>query len=372
MSHALESDFLPSASEMSTVAECPGMPALKQRLHHEGRLLDLGSPASERGSEGHLGIAGEEYDEEVVEEASVEEANALETSMYRDWLERIGDERIGDPVREERLFGHIGVEPIFTAKPDMHVQSLDSPRGLVIDHKLGFEEVPPPAVNLQIWTQVAAIAENKGLEEVSADICQPAIWKQPRLAVYSGLVLRAAVNTVRRISLTSIYHPKLIAGPHCGSCPARSGCMTGIAWANRQKQFAAEIVDKVATLDPVRSDMVYEGLGSAIKILAATKKLLVARKREDSSFMSGYKFISGRRSVENTALAIARLEDEGISRNVLESALKFSVSQVDKLIQKHFRIPEQAAKEKLSGILSGLINTAEPSLRRKNSKELAE
>lgn len=369
----LEQEWLPSASTMWLTRQCSGMPAMQQRLHREGMLLDLDSSAAQRGREGHEGIAGEEYDEEVVEESSVEEANALETSIYQDWVERIiGDERIGDPVREERVFGHVGIEPIFTAKPDLYVGSLDSPRGLVVDHKLGFEEVPAPEANIQIWTQVAALSETHGLSEVSGDVCQPAIWPHPRLTIFSGAFLNAVIGQVKGIALNAIYHPKLRPGVHCGACPARMGCMVGIAWANKQKEFAAEIEERIATLDPVKSDMVYDGLGSAIKILAAVKKLMVARKRQDQNFIPSHKWISGRRSVEDVPLAIERLVDEGISREAQEAAMNFSVSELDKLIKRHFGLNDQGAKERLGSILVGIIKTAESTLRKKSSKELTQ
>lgn len=368
----LDQNFLPSSSTMALTRECSGMPAMRQRLHHEGMLLDLDSTAAERGRAGHEGIAGEDYDEETVEQVDVEEANALETSIYRDWLEKVGDEKIGPVVREERLFGHVGLEPIFTAKPDMRVESEDSPVGLVVDHKLGFEEVDPPEANLQIWTQVAAIAmQPRGLEKIWGDVCQPAIHKHPRLTLFDGLFLQTVIQEIKTISLRAIYHPKLHAGIHCGNCPARGGCMTGIAYANKMKLFAEEIVEKVAQIDPVKSDMVYEGLGSAIKILGAVKKLMVVTRRNDPKFLPGYKWINGRRSIDNTPLAIAILQDSGMTRNVLESSLKFTISELDKLIKKHFGLTEEGAKERLGGILAGLIKTADPSLRKKNRNELA-
>jgi hypothetical protein len=366
----LEQEFLPSASSMWLVRECSGMPAMQQRLHNEGMLLDMDTPAAERGREGHEGIAGEEYDEELIEEASVEEANALETSIYREWLEHIGDEKIDQPERENRFFGHISIEPIFTAKPDLFIKSLDSPRGLVIDHKLGFDEVDPPEINLQTWTQVAAVSDQYYLEEVAGDICQPGIHQKPRISYYSGQWLKDVKKEITRISLSAIYEHKLRPGVHCGYCPARMGCMAGIAWANKQKQFAEQITEKVALLDPVKSDMVYEGLGSAIKILAAVKKLMVAKRREDQNFLPGHKWINGRRSVENTPLAIARLMDEGMNLAVLESSLNFVVGDLTKVIKNHFNITESAAKEKMGELLAGLIKTAPSTLRKKGPKEL--
>ena len=222
-----ERESLPSASSVQRLMLCPA----SHRMTLQARGM--------RQEAGESGGKGDEWREQgtAMHDAIFNQTAAkLETDQerqnyskimrrFREFLGGWGAMNDDSIIREERLWLHHGIEPIFSGRPDYIRISPNHKRSAIVDFKSLWNKAPEPIENDQLWSQAVLLAaEDTAIQEFTLQIISPNYVYKPHLVTRQEVV--DYENKLRyMLSLTRVETAPKVNDQckHCGGlliCPA--------------------------------------------------------------------------------------------------------------------------------------------------------
>lgn len=383
----------PSGSSVYRVRNCPGS--------HKRELLfpEKNAKDAKTGDRIHAHLAG------ALSRGMLNAQEAQTADMCREQEERLVAEWSNGEgvqvVREQRLgltaYGKVievtpetKAEIVFTAQFDvLHIQE---ERGIVLDYKSLFGDVPDAVDNEQIWSNAYLVAEKYKLKSVRGGIIQPRVGK-PTIVDFDEQGLAQAKSFVHSVLDAEIKATidDVSAGEWCKYCKAKLGCPAYAA--AREKELAVFNPDQIAHLDRrglygammgVAGQMSDEELigrfqGLAIPSLypQIIKDEMRRRAAEKANFPYEERAVreKGNREITDAQKAFALLQNLHITEADMISASTVSVTKLQEFVrirsgQKsvssngaiRYNLTDKQAKEQMALALGDVLQNKEPPL----------
>jgi hypothetical protein len=213
-------DSLPSASAVQRLMQCQA----SHRMTLKARAM--------RQEAGESGGKGDEWRDKgtAMHDAIFKQSSAdLETDQdrmdyskimkrFREFLGGWGAMNDDTVIREERLWLHHEITPIFSGRPDYIRISPNRKRAAIIDFKSLWNKAPEPRENDQLWSQAVLLAaEEPEVQEFTFQIISPHYVYQPHLANRMEVLdYEVKLRTMLSVAEREGNQPK--TGDYCKHC----------------------------------------------------------------------------------------------------------------------------------------------------------
>lgn len=306
---------------------------------------------------------------DTVDIARDQELSLVESVISGEWTDRPSFVE----YREKRLFYHVAGDPLFTGQPDVvYVFNDDDRTALILDYKMGFMEVQPSSVNLQLRGAALLAWQNYGSKRVYVSIIQPRLAKWYAPALYELDDLQAARDEIKQL-MVAIHSPEAKANPSAEACRHCSAKLICKAAYNPSTQISTRQKDVVVSLgDRDLSAFGKLALQAEIIIKAAKEELKARVMRCPGDFPDWYLQPTGSQSsVEDSQEAYARFQDL-LSDKEFSNICKPSITGLTELVRTITGMSRHSARMEVERRLAGLLikKAKEPSLKRKNEWEM--
>ena len=280
-----ERDDLPSASGVYRLMNCQASHrmTLKARgmRQEAGESGGKGEQWREQGNAMHDAIfnqsaAGLETDQERMDYSKL-------MKRFRDFLGGWGADNDDTVIREERLWLHQEITPIFSGRPDYCRISKSGRRAAIVEFKSLWNKEVEPAENDQLWSQAVLLAAILDCQEFTLQIISPHYTYKPHL-VTRHEIEDYEIRLRMALSLAQLEKEPPRTGPwckHCGGimiCPAiaREAAMTTTHPSELKLENAGKLLARL------------ERMEKYIKEVREYYKLVIAK---DPEAIPGWKII---------------------------------------------------------------------------------
>ena len=222
-----ERDSLPSASAVQRLMQCQASHrmTLKARAMRQeaGESGGKGDEWRDKGTAMHDAIFKQSAADLETDQDRMDYSKIMK--RFREFLGGWGAMNDDTVIREERLWLHQEIEPIFSGRPDYMRISPNHKRAAIVDFKSLWNKAPEPRENDQLWSQAVLLAnEDEQIQDFTFQIISPHYTYKPHLATREE-VKDYEVKLRTMLSLAQVDSPPKTGDQckHCGGlliCPA--------------------------------------------------------------------------------------------------------------------------------------------------------
>jgi RecB family exonuclease len=344
---------LPSASAFRRYELCAGSFQLEQEAKRLGQAAHETSPAAERGTLIHAYLAGEPDEdgkEIVLTDTERTTADFLQERAQGE-VERIFGNESVEVLNEKRLWLKLNGQRMLSGRFDRVVYTLSV--ALIQDFKTGWREPDPAEQNAQM--KVLAVLVALHLPSVKEVIVQ--IISGPYGVCEARYDRSALAKAWEEIvgTLKAIQEPSAALSPSseaCQFCPAINIC-----------QAVKDLIVPVAKTqvsalpDGARGAKLLDEVELLQEHLDSIREYYAARLTADPAFdLPGYAMVPGvvRREVRDWDAARQRL-GEWLELDEINGAANYRLGDLEKALGKKLSLRGKELKERMNGILHGLV-----------------
>lgn len=359
-----ERQGLPSASGIERLSLCPGSFKLEQQC------ADNPTPDSDRGTRIAAWLASDRKAplENPEEQEAADGIAAVEEWAISIWLHSIGAKEYKF-VREERLWLLDGKgDPVCSGQADVYLVAGD--RGLVLDHKAGWQNTSESTVNRQLRTNAVILSDKERLRAVTVAIIQPFHTNKPQFTYYEGDTLgRARLELLADIHYATKQEAPLVAGDkQCQFCRAALICP---ARREQLNQLAVTTIHETGlTVSNQELAALRDKCGPAKKLIAAIEKECFERAQQDPESWRelGFEITTskGRNEITDLPAVTEKLASYGVPWADISARCKMSKGAVKDLLRPFVKILPMTLKDAEWSVLKDNTATKEgkPRLQR--------
>ncbi len=339
MTHAEETQGLPSASGMERIALCPGSFALEAQCPEPPE-----SPEAASGTKIHAALAGDLIARDSLTDEERETYDACE-GLAGQLMDQYG----GTPhSMEKRLWSPSF--PTYSGKYDRLIEFSDG--WLAKDFKTGRGEVTPAESNWQLRALAVLVADNMPTDRyVVVAIIQPNGYPQVTQAVYYLEDIQTARVQISHI-LEQAYAPDAPRIPSiqaCKYCRAKGICPeanAGVLDVAKREPLSLQ------TLNPQQLGEFMDACDRAEAVIEEGRRLAKERLKADPTSVAGYRLKPGavKRSVKSVSGAFEALKGT-LSRTEFESASSVSLGALATVYKEVTGCTQAAAEEAVAVVL---------------------
>jgi hypothetical protein len=373
--------YVPSASKMHRVLECPG----SHQAEMAAPEVKEDTTMADMGHEVHSILAGElEYDKASVEAA--ETAEMCENQARR----LVAEWNQGEPeMLSERRYGltRLGgvVEMVKGSKADVIFTGqydrlyLSGTHGLLIDFKSLRGDHASAIENPQLMSLAVLVAKKHKLESVRVALVQPLKGK-PTTADFNANGLKLAESW-----LIAALDAEMEAGPDdrragdwCKYCKARFGCrvfqesaiqqveaiepatIAGLDGESQRKAMWARALDLPAS----RLAAAVNGLAMVKRYVATIEGVAKARAENDPEFQQFFtlKEKKGKRSISDVGKVFAACEKHGVTAEEFTALCSIGLGDVKQLLKDATHAKGKALDNLHDTVLTGAVEVGKGSV----------
>ncbi len=326
----------PSLSSFYRYALCP----ISYKLSLQAPA-DKPSKYSVSGTAGHLALATKDT---ALEGFSRDEIDTVEACREQELelVESIANAPISEEIREVRLWYLELGERVYSGQMDVIYLLDDKWRTSVsFDYKLGWLQVPPPSVNLQLRGGSLIAWQNHGSRRSFSSIIQPRVARWSTPVLYEIEDLQQSRGQIQNL-MASIHSPSAPANPSaeaCRHCPAKLICKAAY---HPSHHIAARKEELIVAMDDAELSRFGELVEQATLIIKAAWDELKVRVTERPDDFPDWRMQSTGYSTKLTdvhatfAAVSDLLSDDPIQRKLLfAEVLDASVPQLANLAREH-------------------------------------
>ena len=212
-----ERDNLPSASAVQRLMQCSASHRISlqaRELHQEAGEASK-DEWRDKGNAMHEAIFKQSSADLETDQDRMDYSKLMK--RFREFLSGWGASNEDTVIREERLWLHQEIEPIFSGRPDYIRISQNRRRAAVVEFKSLWNKEDEPRDNDQLWSQAVLLAsEEPTINEFTLQIISPHYTYAPHLATRAE-VLDYEVKLRFLLSLVNT-HTEPVTGDHCKHC----------------------------------------------------------------------------------------------------------------------------------------------------------
>jgi Protein of unknown function (DUF2800) len=178
-----ERDNLPSASAVQRLMQCPA--SHRMTLKARGMRMEAGEHKKDGDRQHGLAMHDAIFAQSAAKLETDQDRMDYSKIMrrFREFLSGWGAGDDDIIIREERLWLHQEITPIFSGRPDYIRIRPNHKRAVIVDFKSLWNKAPEPVENDQLWSQAVLLAEEDPLiQEFTMQIISPNYMYKPHLA----------------------------------------------------------------------------------------------------------------------------------------------------------------------------------------------
>jgi hypothetical protein len=373
---------LGSASGAYLTSLCPGNIALRNELRTRGILIEVADPLTAAGNRIHAKRSGAEIELTPEEQEIASGMVRLRNRLIDAWSD--GELMIEEAdqgteycdgryevFREERLWYRVGLEPLFSGQLDLAVIDRVKPRGLVLDYKSGFMDLPPTGQNLQIRSEVVLLKHNyPELERVDGEIVQPRVKWDPILVYHDEKIMESAQSEIVGIFSNALYDKTLKPGEHCRWCDLKAQCQKALRYATSARSVAAEIESAIIKIPGgEKGSQTLDWIAAASKIFEAVQAAYKAELIKDPTFLPDRKIEPGYAKLADASKTWEFVK-ETLTLETFLSCVSIKVSELRKLVRAVKRWKVKDEKAAFEQLFKDLLSYGEARMEKLTKKEL--
>lgn len=370
---------VPSASKLGRIMECPAS--------HKAELAAGDVPEDTRDADEGQDVHGVLSDDLSADEVSYSAAQTAEMceaqvqQLLREWPEcfeeprgymeiRYGLTDIGTVVEV-----HEGTKAKFIFTGQFDRLYVCGPHGLLIDFKALHGKHASALENPQLMGLAVLVAKRHKLTSLRVALVQP--WKgRPTVADYSPAGLAMAEERLMQILWRedSAEPEDRRAGDHCHFCKARFGCEV----FQYQNIAALDVVQpetlpadpemrnkavfaRMAEMTPAQLIHIEKNVVKLMGVFIASHKAIF-KQRVEAGEIPGYtlKEKSGRRKINDVAMAFLRAEQHGVTAEAFTKKCTLSLKGLNECLKSETGTKGKALEAIADEVLHGITDTGKP------------
>lgn len=363
---------LPSASAMWRNAKCSGSQALVNAVRDRGLPLPAPTPEMAAGTRIHSRLAGEGGELSNAEQEAYSALKEAQLKAIVAWNKE-GPPLFLEELVEQRLWFHLGLEPLFSGQPD-YIR-IEGSRALVLNYKSGWNEVPPAADNLQLRAEIVLLKANRPLlTRIDGQILALHRPDFDRVSYGASELYRAQAEILAIVN-RSVKQPDIrIPGAWCALCPAQAYCQEALEVA----RATLPLEERISVRELPRGEegaRLYTWIGQAKKLLALLEQTYEQILETEPDALPGFILPArgkSRRIVpypERLKIALSAF----LTPEEIDGCATYRVAKIEELLGIKYKLSGAELKRQFASLAGDSIEVLhdKPSIRALTRKEKA-